>query len=187
MPIESRESSISATSAGPAALATRIRSGLSLAHGRAALEELPARLRAQLQVLADRVRRALDVPSHKEIAELARRVEELANKLDQLESDGAEPTGPSAAAVRDELRAELAQVTASAQKAAEAAAREAAAAIAEVSAKPAPASSKVKAKPTGASTKSAATRRKGGDEKAQRKTRSQTVANKTARKKPSGA
>jgi hypothetical protein len=179
----------------PAALATRLRTGLSLAHGRATLEELPARLRAQLQVLAARVRRALDVPSQSEISELARRVEALAHKLDELDGASDAEAGPSAEAVRDELRAEIRAVAAEAQDAARAA-REAADKRPE-------AVGKAKAAPKGstnaspkastnaapkASTNAGASKSGkssgGKGSKTQRKTRAEAVANKTSRKTP---
>ena len=168
---------------GPVALATRLRSGLSLAHGRAAIEELPARLRAQLHLLADRVRRALDVPSQREIADLADRVEALSRKLDQLETEDA----PAARAVsaddlRDELRAELENVVRSAREAADAAAREAAAAHVKTAA-----ASRSESKPP---RKQASASKNSGTGKAarskpastQKKPRKAATANKTTRK-----
>jgi hypothetical protein len=201
MPMESRDKPFPELRAvGPAALATRIRSGISLAQGRAALEELPARIRAQLQVLAARVRHALDVPSQREISDLARRIEEVALKLDALEAGSTADAGPSAAQVRDELLAELKSVKTSAETAARAeAAKIAAARVTEASAtsgvgdkvdRSAPkatgkAGSKQAASGKGASAKPTGSRGKRAGEKPQRKTRSDAVANKTARKKTS--
>ena len=177
--------------AGPAAIATRIRSGISSVQGRVGWDELPARVRAQLAVLLARVRTALDVPSQSEIAELARRVEDLAAKLDELDDRDRNASAElDAAAVRDELRAELRAVTASAQEA-QAAAREATAQLARAAnpasaaaAAPAEGSRKTSAgaDKAGKRASSTASGQKGATKagKAQRKNRSETVANKTS-------
>ncbi len=112
--------------ARPAALASRVWSGLSAVPERLTGDELPARLQRPFQLLAARIRSALDVPTQGELGELSRRLDIACDKLVELEALGSadDDRASEIEGLRAELRAELQDLVAKARDTAKLAARE---------------------------------------------------------------